>query len=317
MSLPAGAHATQVFVLGHAASPALATALATQALATPVGDREQAVADGWHALLGSCQVHTPDPLFDALTNHWLLYQTVSSRLWAKAGYYQAGGATGFRDQLQDAMALAWARPALLREHIVQAASRQFEAGDVQHWWHSPGGAGVRTHFSDDLLWLPCAISHYQQATGDTGLLDESVPFLTGAPIPDGAEDSYTTPQPGDTPASVYEHAARALDHSLRTGSHGLPLMGTGDWNDGMNRVGHGGRGESVWLAWFLCAITPDWVALAHRRGDTARAERWAHALTGWQAALNTSEGNGAWDGAPFLTMAAHWAHTHRPNAAST
>ena len=297
MSLPAGAHATQVFVLGHAASPTLATALATQALATPVGDREQAVADGWHALLGSCQVHTPDTLFDALTNHWLLYQTVSSRLWAKAGYYQAGGATGFRDQLQDAMALAWARPALLREHIVQAASRQFEEGDVQHWWHSPGGAGVRTHFSDDLLWLPCAISHHQRTTGDTSLLDEAVPFLQGTPIPEGAEDSYTTPQPGGTPASVYEHAARALDHSLRTGAHGLPLMGTGDWNDGMNRVGHGGRGESVWLAWFLCAITPDWVALAHRRGDTDRAERWAHALTGWQAALNTSEGNGAWDGA--------------------
>jgi len=297
LSLPAGQQATQVFVLGHATTPALATALATQALAASASEREQSVTDGWRDLMGACQVHTPDPLFDALTNHWLLYQTVSSRLWAKAGYYQAGGATGFRDQLQDAMALAWARPEVLRQHIVQAASRQFEAGDVQHWWHSPGGAGVRTHFSDDLLWLPYAISHHQRTTGDTGLLDETVPFLQGVPIPEGAEDSYTTPLPGDTTASVYEHAARALDHSLRTGTHGLPLMGTGDWNDGMNRVGHGGRGESVWLAWFLCAITPDWVALAHRRGDSARAERWAHALAGWQAALHTAEPEGVWDGA--------------------
>jgi cyclic beta-1,2-glucan synthetase len=305
LTLHPGQQVTQVFLLGHAPTPAAAAALAAQALLTLPTVREQATSDAWADLQGTCQVQTPDPLFDALLNHWLLYQTVSCRLWAKAGYYQAGGANGFRDQLQDAMALAWARPDMLRAQILLAASRQFEAGDVQHWWHSPGGAGVRTHFSDDLLWLPFAIHHHQRTTGDASLLDEAVPFLQGAPVPEGAEDSYTTPVVGDTPASVYEHAARALDHSLGTGAHGLPLMGTGDWNDGMNRVGHGGRGESVWLAWFLCAITPDWVTRARNRGDTIRAERWALALTGWRDALNGSEpqtledeaGDGAWDGA--------------------
>lgn len=305
LTLHPGQQVSQMLLLGHATTPTAAAALATQALLNPPTERERATSNAWADLLGTCQVQTPDPLFDALLNHWLLYQTVSCRLWAKAGHYQAGGASGFRDQLQDAMALAWARPDMLRAQILLAASRQFEAGDVQHWWHSPGGAGVRTHFSDDLLWLPFAIHHHQRTTGDASLLDEAVPFLQGAPIPEGAEDSYTTPVAGDTPASVYEHAARALDHSLGTGAHGLPLMGTGDWNDGMNRVGHGGRGESVWLAWFLCAITPDWVTLARSRGDTARAERWARALVGWHEALNGVEPHapdsdareGAWDGA--------------------
>jgi cyclic beta-1,2-glucan synthetase len=296
VSLLPGQRMELVFLLGHADNPAAAATLAETAMRTPPSQREDDVRAQWARLLGATRVSTPDPLFDALVNHWLLYQTVSSRLWAKTAFYQAGGATGFRDQLQDAMALAWADPAALRAQIALAASRQFEAGDVQHWWHAPGGAGVRTHFSDDLLWLPYACTHHQRTTGDATLLDEIVPFLEGEDIPPGEEDRYDTPRISADSATVYEHCARAIDHSLRTGSHGLPLMGSGDWNDGMNRVGAEGQGESVWLAWFLCAIVADWVPLARSRGDEARAQHWSEALQGWQAALDGP----AWDGAWFV-----------------
>jgi cyclic beta-1,2-glucan synthetase len=252
------------------------------------------VKDAWSGLLGKVQVKTPDARFDALMNHWLLYQTVVCRLWSKAGFYQAGGASGFRDQLQDSMALALADPARLRAQIVLSASRQFPEGDVQHWWHAPGGEGVRTHFSDDLLWLPYACSHYLQATGDASLLDESVAFIDGAPIPDGAEDAYYAPQTSEQYASVYEHCARTIDRSLAVGAHGLPLMGTGDWNDGMNRVGHEGRGESVWLGWFLCSVVEGFAPVAQKRGDDARAQRWLEARTGWITALHDDGWDGAW-----------------------
>ena len=264
LSVPAGTQTTRVFLLGHAASPDAARQLAISAAAKPPGQRLADAQQHWQPLLGATTVQTPDPLFDAMVNHWLLYQTVACRLWAKAGFYQAGGATGFRDQLQDTLALAWAAPQLLRAQIVLCASRQFVQGDVQHWWHAPGGAGVRTHFSDDLLWLPWACVHYLRHTGDSSLLDEQQPFLQGPPIPAGAEDAYDTPTVSVETASVYEHAARTLDHSLRVGPHGLPLMGTGDWNDGMNRVGHGGQGESVWLAWLLCKLVDDFAPLARQ-----------------------------------------------------
>jgi cyclic beta-1,2-glucan synthetase len=292
--LLAGESAERVFLLGYADSPDAARQLAARAATVPAGQRLEAVRETWDALLEATTVRTPDPLFDALVNRWLLYQTVSCRLWARAGFYQAGGAYGFRDQLQDAMALTWAAPGMLRDQILLGASRQFAQGDVQHWWHAPGGAGVRTHFSDDLLWLPHACVRYLRTTGDTGVLDESIAFIEGAPIPDGAEDAYYTPSVSTEQASVYEHAARAIDRSLRVGAHGLPLMGTGDWNDGMNRVGHEGRGESVWLGWFLCELVDDFAPLARERGDDARAKAWEAAALGWRNALNGIAWDGQW-----------------------
>ncbi|MDO9146526.1 MAG: glucoamylase family protein [Hydrogenophaga sp.] len=294
ITLRPGACLEQAYLLGYATCPVAAEALLLLAISTPATLREGRTQDHWDTLLGATQVSTPDPLLDVLVNRWLLYQTVSSRLWAKAGFYQAGGATGFRDQLQDAMALVWAQPDMLRDQIVLCASRQFEAGDVQHWWHAPGGAGVRTHFSDDLLWLPFACAHYLRATGDAGVLDYDVAFLDGPPVPEGAEDAYDTPRTSAVTASVYEHAARTIDRSLALGSHGLPLMGTGDWNDGMNRVGHEGRGESVWLGWFLCAIVADWIPLARQRGEPLRAARWQAAWKGWCDALDTAAWDGSW-----------------------
>ena len=292
LSLEPGEMQERVFLIGHASSPEAARRLATKAAAQGAEQRSEQVRQRWRLLLEATVVHTPDPLFDAMVNHWLLYQTVACRMWAKAGFYQAGGATGFRDHLQDAMALSWAAPEMLREQILLSASRQFAAGDVQHWWHSPGGAGVRTHCSDDLLWLAHACVHYVQATGDLSLLDERVAFLEGLPIPDGAEDIYDTPHAGTELASVFEHAARAIDRSLRVGVHGLPLIGSGDWNDGMNRVGAAGRGESVWLAWFLSDLVADMAPLAMARGEAERATRWQHAAEGWREALLGP----AWDG---------------------
>ncbi|MGI4778466.1 MAG: GH36-type glycosyl hydrolase domain-containing protein [Janthinobacterium lividum] len=282
------------FLLGHAddADAALALARRWQQRDVP---RALAEARGfWDGLLGRLEVRTPDPLFDAMVNRWLVYQTLVCRLWSKAGFYQAGGAFGFRDQLQDAMAFALTDPARLREQILVNASRQFPAGDVQHWWHMPGGAGVRTHFSDDLLWLPYAASHYVEVSGDGSVLEEQVAFIDGPAIPAGAEDAYYAPEVSAQQASVYEHGARAIDHSLATGAHGLPLMGTGDWNDGMNRVGHEGRGESVWLAWFLCSVVERYAPFAVVRGEHERAETWQAARRGWIAALHASGWDGAW-----------------------
>jgi cyclic beta-1,2-glucan synthetase len=294
VTLEAGESAERVFLLGYGDSPNAARQLAAMAATKPAAQRIEQVKKQWDDLLGATTVKTPDPLFDAMVNRWLLYQTVACRMWAKAGFYQAGGATGFRDQLQDAMALAWAAPQMLREQIILGASRQYPEGDVQHWWHAPTGAGVRTHFSDDLLWLPLACAHYLRCTGDATVLDENVPFLEGAAIPEGAEDAYYIPTTGTQQAKVYEHAARTIDRSLRVGANGLPLMGTGDWNDGMNRVGHEGRGESVWLAWFLCQVVDDFAPVARARGDEPRALRWEEAAHGWRTALNGAAWDGQW-----------------------
>jgi len=294
VALGAGESAQCVFLLGFAVNPDAARALATQAIIVDPAERLARARTRWDELLGATTVRTPDPLFDAMVNRWLLYQTVSCRLWAKAGFYQAGGAFGFRDQLQDAMALAWSAPDMLRAQILLNASRQFREGDVQHWWHAPTGAGVRTHFSDDLLWLVHATLHWLQTSGDSTLLDESVAFIEGAGIPEGAEDAYYVPSISDEHATLYEHCARTVDRSLATGPHGLPLMGTGDWNDGMNRVGHEGRGESVWLAWFLCDLIQRFAPIARLRGEAARAERWEAAAAGWRHALQAQAWDGQW-----------------------
>ncbi|MFM9436604.1 cyclic beta-1,2-glucan synthetase [Janthinobacterium sp. CG_23.3] len=226
----------------------------------------------WQRTLGAVQIATPDPALDVLANGWLMYQTIACRLWARSGYYQSGGAFGFRDQLQDAMAMVHTAPQLLREHLLLCARHQFVEGDVQHWWHPPSDRGVRTHCSDDYLWLPLAACRYIEATGDTEVLAEVAPFLEGRAVKPDEDSYYDLPGRSGQSADLYEHCVRALRHGLRFGVHGLPLIGSCDWNDGMDKVGEHGKGESVWLAFFLYQVLQRFAGVATRRGDATFAD---------------------------------------------
>ncbi len=224
----------------------------------------------WDSRLGALQVRTPLLSTDFMLNRWLPYQTLSCRFWGRSALYQSSGAFGFRDQLQDCLAFLYMAPELARAHILASAARQFLEGDVQHWWHPETGVGVRTRCSDDMVWLPFVVAHYVEVTGDTGILDADVPFLEGAPLGDSEHGTRVRSQRLPARAPLWEHCRRALDRAWRLGPHELPLFGTGDWNDGMNRVGVEGRGESVWLGWFLCDVLHSFARLLEKR-ESGRA----------------------------------------------
>lgn len=311
IELAPGGSAEVLFLLGEAETAEAAQQLIARYRAADLDAVLAGVARFWDDTLETVQVKTPERNLDLLLNRWLLYQTLACRIWARAGFYQASGAYGFRDQLQDGMALALARPALTRAHLLRAAARQFPEGDVQHWWLPGSGAGVRTHISDDRAWLAYTVAQYVEATGDAAILDVPVPFIDGRALAPGEHDAYFTPAIAQTGASLFEHCVLAVEQSLGLfGAHGLPLMGTGDWNDGMNRVGEGGRGESVWLGWFLHATLSAFTPLIRARGDAARAERWLLRAAALREALEAAGWDGAWyrrgyfdDGTPLGSAA--------------
>ena len=284
-----------VLTFGAAPTDEEARHLVARYRSLPFESTLEAQRNFWSGVVGKVQVKSPDAGFDIMMNGWLLYQTISCRMWARAGFYQASGAYGFRDQLQDSMTLAHVLPDLARSHLLLAASRQFEQGDVQHWWLPETGAGVRTRISDDTAWLVYCTAYYVKLTGDASILDVPVPFLTGRALEKGEHDAFYVPDVSGRSASLYEHCVLALSYSHRLGSHGLPLMGTGDWNDGMNRVGEGGKGESVWLGWFLCRTLTTFAEIAGSRRDGRRAAK----LLRWRDALAVSLDRSGWDGAWF------------------
>jgi len=254
---------------------------------------DQSIAE-WETRLSVVSVRTPEPTFDAMINRWALYQAIGCRLWARSALYQSGGAYGFRDQLQDVLACLHAEPGLARAQIVRAAGRQFQAGDVQHWWHPESGRGVRTRFSDDLVWLPHVASQYVRATGDASVLDQRVPYLTMRELEPGEAERYDLPEVSEEVGTVYEHCVRALRRACTSGAHGLPLIGGGDWNDGMNRVGIQGQGESIWLAWFLIATLRDFAVCASARGDGLVADECRRRADDYALAVETHGWDGAW-----------------------
>ncbi len=295
LALAAGETREVTFLFGQAKTVPDVRTLVQRYAEPPAADLALSeVTAFWEQTLGAVHVQTPAPDLDVLVNGWLLYQNLSCRLWGRSAFYQSGGAYGFRDQLQDSLALVYTRPDLTRAQILKNAAHQFEEGDVLHWWHPVTGAGIRTRFSDDLLWLPYAVAFALSTTGDETMLDEEAPFLTARPLEPGEDEVFLTPQPSGESGSVYEHACRAIDISLTEGRHGLPLMGSGDWNDGMNGVGNEGEGESVWLGFFLAHILERFVPICQGRNDRQRAERYRSYLTDLKTALNADGWDGHW-----------------------
>ncbi|MGB8541663.1 MAG: glucoamylase family protein [Candidatus Acidiferrales bacterium] len=294
VDLRPGARVEIVFFLGQTESKEKARDILNRYRAADLNHVFRDVLRQWDDTLGAVQVNTPDQSMDVILNRWLLYQTLSSRVWARAAFYQLSGAYGFRDQLQDVMALTVSKRAITRDHLLRAAAHQFPEGDVQHWWHPPSGRGIRTRMSDDLLWLPYALIHFIEATGDMTVLEEQVPFVEGDLLAEGQNESYFQPRISQNRATIFEHCALALDRSLSVGVHGLPLMGTGDWNDGMNRVGYLGKGESIWLGWFLHTVLWEFAKVADARGERERAEKWRVHVSLLKAALEREGWDGDW-----------------------
>ena len=307
VELSPGESRDMVMLVGAAPSKAEAEAY-IERYSSPSGARA-ALDDSaaqWRERLETIQVSTPDPSFDIILNGWMLYQSLSSRMWGRIALYQSSGAYGFRDQLQDSMAMVYSDPSLTREQIIRAASRQFEEGDVQHWWHPDTGRGVRTRFADDLIWLAFVINHYITVTGDPSVLDEVTPYITTRLLEPGEDEIYDRPRTSHLSDTVYDHAVKALRRACTAGAHGLPLIGGGDWNDGMNRVGVDGRGESVWLAWFLIKTLREFIPHAKSRGDNETAQDFESIADGYREAVETTSWDGEWyrrayydDGAPL------------------
>ncbi|MDF1500566.1 MAG: glucoamylase family protein [Anaerolineales bacterium] len=300
-----------VGLLGQAGSRPEARALVQKYRDPVVVDQQlEAAKLWWDRTLGVLDVETPELSINFMLNRWLLYQSLSCRIWGRSAFYQSGGAFGFRDQLQDVLSLIFTKPEFAREHILRSAGRQFEAGDVQHWWHPPGGAGVRTRISDDLLWLPYATAEYVRATGDQSILRESIRYLEGRQLEEGEHEAFIEPSPSAQAGLLFDHCKRAVERGSTRGPDGLPLIGTGDWNDGMNRVGENGRGESVWLAWFLVVVLDGMAFLAREIGDEILAERYADDAASLRITIDREAWDGAWyrrarfdDGTPLGSAA--------------
>ncbi|MEO6832401.1 MAG: glucoamylase family protein [Chitinophagaceae bacterium] len=307
ISLAAGEEKVLVFRLGAEKNLDKARALVKATRGIEYAENTLSkVKENWEKILGTIQLKSPDAATNILANGWLVYQALACRVWARSGFYQSGGAFGFRDQLQDVLALMYARPDITKAQILLACAHQFEEGDVQHWWHPPEGRGVRTRITDDLLWLPYVVGRYVQQTGDTDILKEEVPFIKGRLLNAEEDSYYDLPEESPQRGTVYEHCVRAINKGATSGQHGLPLMGTGDWNDGMDKVGEKGKGESVWLGWFLLEVLEQFQGIATQQNDDDFEKSCQEKATSLRESINKNAWDGAWfrrayfdDGSPL------------------